>query len=100
MELREFGQTDWYGLSGCEPWADGHNPMVAYGVPVEYWPRKVHDTGVTVVVDYSGVAVMGEDDDYLSLDQDDRDTAVDIAELILSKPIDYRVLIALGFKAV
>jgi len=95
MELREFTHVDWYGLAGCEPWIEGREPMVAYGVPVGYWPRELPH-GLTVIVDAQGIALL-EEDNHLHLEQPDRDTAVGIAELLLSKPINYLVLLALGF---
>jgi len=96
MILRQFAKSDWYGLAGAESWSDGQDPYVVYGVPVEYWPVETPD-GVTVTVDALGVAVMDNDGDYLNLVQPDRDTALDVAGLILSKPINKRVLVALGF---
>ena len=102
VKLREFTETDWDGWTGCEPWGDGQDPYIAYGVTVKYWPGEEPD-GVTVIVDSTGVGVWGtgEPGDDLWLAQSTKETAIGIAELVLSgQPIDYRVLVAMGFKEV
>lgn len=72
MKLREFTQSDWDGMAGCERFADGREPLVAYAVPTEnpaeFWPGmtidasptadgRVWDGSVLVVVDARGLSI-------------------------------------------
>jgi hypothetical protein len=65
-EPRRFTKFDWYGIAGCERFADGSEPWIVDSVKVSGWPdtapewdRDLDPEMVTIVADAVGFFVNG-----------------------------------------
>ncbi len=78
MDLKRFDETDWDAYAGCEPFADGSEPLIGEFTDSEKMPgNHGEDTGemtevsVIVVFDSKGSeALVYEYGDTLRLDDD------------------------------
>ena len=62
IRFTEFTKDDWMGFSGCEPFADGGEPLTA--------EIKVDGVPATIALDKNGMMIVW----YLNVSEDDSDT--------------------------
>lgn len=103
--LRPFDKTDWYGVTGVEPFEDGSKPLIA-DMKVTNWPeindfeepKKILDE-VTVIVDKSGISISGIQGVLVRNSLGSKEVDVDFANGMLRRqPIDFSWFMKHGFE--